>query len=278
MATDNDISVPRSWAEMMAWRPEIPSIIDHWLKSIVLLIIQTHLQSDDQLGDLILGFMTSTHIDANDLMTLSYRDSHYGSQYFLRAIFERIVTLKYLSRNPNKVEGFLNYDAVDWEQILKGIRHLTGMKVGEPAWTNISTRAAEARKKNKQEKCSVCGNQRPTSWTTLNTKDMAEIVGMGHLYLNCYIFPSKLMHPTMWGARNRIRDDNPMYNTLNCLHELLVELILIHRRYFAGKYRTTPLAVAAIRDFLKIWTVSKTSFDGLLTMRHGQDESAVYYG
>jgi hypothetical protein len=107
---------------------------------------------------------------------------------------------------------------------------------------------------------------------------MAESVGMGHLYLNCFIFPSKLMHPTVWGTRARIKDDNPMYNTLNCLHQLLIELILIHRRYFASKYHVTPLGVAAIRDFLKVWTVSQTSFDGILTMRHGEDEFAVYYG
>jgi hypothetical protein len=69
-----------------------------------------------------------------------------------------------------------------------------------------------------------------------------------------------------------------MYNTLNCFHELLIELILIHRRYFASKYRVTPLGVAAIRDFLKVWTISQTSFDGLLTMRHGQDEFGAYYG
>jgi hypothetical protein len=278
MPIDDNTSVPHSWAELLAWRPEFPAIIDRWLKSIVRLIIQTHVQNDDQLGELIIGFMTSTHIDANDLMTLSHQNSHYGSQYFLRAVFERIVTLKYLIRNPDKVEDFINYDAVDWEQILKGVHHLTGMSVGEQAWTNISSRAKEARKKNKQEKCLVCGNQKPTSWTTLNTKDMAQSVGMGHLYLNCYIFPSKLMHPTIWGTRERIKDGNPMYNTLNCLHELLTELILIHRRYFANRYRVTPLGVAAIRDFLRVWTVSQSSFDGLLTMRHEQDESVVYYG
>jgi hypothetical protein len=278
MKTDDNTFVPHSWSELLAWRPEFPAIIDRWMKSIVRLIIQTHVQNNDQLGDLIIGFMTSTHIDANDLMTLSCHDSHYGSQYFLRAVFERIVTLKYLLRNPDKVEDFINYDAVDWEQILNGIHHLTGMSVGEPAWANISSRAKEARKKNKQEKCSACGNQRPVSWTTLNTKDMAERVGMGHLYLNCYIFPSKLMHPTVWGTRARIRDNNPMYNTLNCLHQLLIELILIHRRYFASEYRVTPLGLVAIRDFLKVWIVSQTSFDGLLTMRNEEDEFAVYYG
>jgi len=155
METDDNTSVPHSWAELQAWRPEFPAIIDRSLKSIIRLIIQTHLQDGDELGGLIIGFMTSTHIDANDLMTLSYHDSHYGSQYFLRAVFERIVTLKYLLRNPYKVEDFLNYDAVDWEQILKGVHHLTGMSVGEPASSNISSRAKEARKKNKQEKCSV---------------------------------------------------------------------------------------------------------------------------
>jgi hypothetical protein len=43
------------------------------------------------------------------------------------------VTLKYLSQNPEQVAAFKEYDAIDWDQILKGVNDLTSMTVGEPA-------------------------------------------------------------------------------------------------------------------------------------------------
>jgi hypothetical protein len=227
---------------------------------------------------MIVAFMTASHEDIDCLMTLSHRNLHHGSQYFLRVLFERVVTLKYLLQYPEKLEDFVNYDAVDWEQILKGINHLTGLSLDDTARVNISTRAKAARSKNKQEKCSACGNQRPASWTLLNTKSMADSVGMDHLYLNCFTFPSKLMHPTLWGTRERVNPNNPMYNTLNSLHHLLVELILAHRRYFANRYLVTPMGIAVIRDFLKVWTISETSFGGLLTLRREGNGLPIFYG
>jgi hypothetical protein len=69
-----------------------------------------------------------------------------------------------------------------------------------------------------------------------------------------------------------------MYNTLNNLHHLLVELVLIHRRDFVTKQRISPGVVALIRDFLKVWVISDTSFDGLLTIRQRRDVRDIYYG
>jgi len=273
-----EVHTPQTWVELLAWREGFPAIIDKWLKVITRLIIHTKIRDDDELGDLIVGFMVASHIDINDLMTLTRYDSHRGAQYFLRALFERTVTLKYLSKHPEHVSAFKEYDAVDWDQILKGIQDLTGMTVGDPARANITQKATEARAKYKQEKCPVCKNQKPTAWTSLNTKEMATRVGLGHLYLNGYLMPSKLMHPTLWGTRERVKRESPMYNTLNCLHHLMVETILAHRRHFMGKQFVTPIMGNAILDFLRVWVFSDTSFDGILTRGEERHGKQIYYG
>jgi hypothetical protein len=275
---DNEVQTPHTWAELLEWRKDFPAIVHRWLKVIDRLIVYTKIQDDDELGDLIVGFMVSSRMDVTDLMTLSHADSHHGSQYCLRALFERTVTLKYLNQNPEQVAAFKEYDAVDWDQILKGVSDLTGMTVGEPAQANIGTKAREARKENKQEKCPVCNNQRPPSWTTLDTKNMASKVGLGHMYFDGFLRPTKLMHTTLWGTRERVNRRIPLVNTLKCLHELMIETIMAHRRHFVGKQYVTPIMGNAVLDFLSIWVFSDTSFDGVLTRGEERDGKRIYYG
>jgi hypothetical protein len=134
----NEIHTPQNWVELLKWRKDFPLIVSRWMKVMARLILHTKIQDKDELGNLIVGFMTSSYMDIDDLMTLTHKDSHHGAQYFLRAIFERTVTIKYLSQNPERVATFKEYDAVDWDQILKGIHGLTGMTIGKAAQENLS--------------------------------------------------------------------------------------------------------------------------------------------
>ena len=186
--------------------------------------------------------------------------------------------MKYLSQNPQLLQDFNTYDAVDCEQILTGIHNETGMTVGGAALENLSIQAKAAREKNKQEKCRVCHNKRPTSWTRLDTREMAKRVGLDHLYLFGFTIPSKLMHPTLWGTRERLSSSSPLYNTLHCMHHLMIETLMIHRRHFMGKQYVTPVIGNAILDFLSVWVFSEVSFDGALTSGEVRDGKPIYYG
>jgi hypothetical protein len=108
----NEVNTPQTWAELLEWREDLPPIIHKWLKVIGRLFLFTKLIENDELGELIVDFLFASHRDINDLMTLSHTNSHHGSQYFLRTLFERTVTLKYLSHNPELVKDFKEYDAV----------------------------------------------------------------------------------------------------------------------------------------------------------------------
>lgn len=274
----NGVHTPQTWAELIEWRKDYPDIVHRWLQVMGRLILHSKARDKDALGDLIIGCMFASHRDINDLMTLSHQDSHHGAQYCLRALFERTVTLKYLSQNPEHLQEYKAYDAVDWEQILIGIRDETGMTVGESAWENISTQAKAARVKNKQEMCQTCHNRRPTSWTRLDSRQMAKQVGLDHLYLTGFTIPSKLMHPTLWGTRDRINSSYPLYNTLHCMHHLMIETLMIHRRHFIGKQYVTPIMGNALLDFLSIYVFSTVSFDGALTSGEEREGKRIYYG
>ena len=85
----NDVHTPQNWADLLEWRKDFPLIVSRWMEIIRRLILHTKIQGKDELGNLIVGFMTSSLMDIDDLMTLSHRDSHHGAQYCLRALFER---------------------------------------------------------------------------------------------------------------------------------------------------------------------------------------------
>jgi hypothetical protein len=76
--------------------------------------------------------------------------------------------------------------------------------------------------------------------------------------------PSKLIHPTAWGLREVNSLQPPLYNNLNCLHELIVQLVLIHRRQFVDGKKLTPMMCSAMADFLSVWICAQTSFGGML--------------
>jgi len=258
------------WEDLLRWKTEFPSVIDRWLEVLRLLVAHTYPKDDDLVGHLIVPFLGASLPDINDLMTLTCHDSHHGALKILRSLFERTITLKYIFENPSEAQRFMDFDAIDTEQILNGIKGLTGLGLNEPARTNLAIAARKAREAYRQDKCSGCGRPKYLGWTALNSKDMADRIDMGHLHLHAFLMPSKLIHPSYWGLRDVVSSSSPMINTLKCAHELVVQMLLVHRRHFAPEYFSeprscTPMIAGAIHDFLSVWVYSGTSFGGLLT-------------
>jgi hypothetical protein len=236
------------------------------LRTLTRLVIQSRLTEDDLVGQLIVAFITTSLPDIDDIMTLTHYDSHYGAQKILRPLFERTVTLKYIVENPSEAERFVGYQAIDWEQVIAGIETLTSLSMSETGRTNLRNAAQKARDGYKQAPCPECGLRKQTSWTSLSSRDMSVRVGMGHMHLHSFLMASKLIHPSFWGMKESVNDSSPMFNTLNCAHELMVQLLLIHRRHFM-KSKAIPLPPSvrsALGDYLSVWVYAQTSFGGAL--------------
>jgi hypothetical protein len=265
MATDHpEMSTIHSWEELLQWKPTYPAMMHSWLRRLASLVLHTHPREDDLVGRLILNFINACLPDINDFMTLTHCDSHHGAQKILRSLYERTVTLKYIAANPSAAEKFVSFDTIDWDQVLVGIEKLAGLSLTEPSRTNLKNKTAKARQEFKQAPCPECGLRKQTSWTTLSAKDMSTRVDMGHMHLHAFVMPSKLIHPTAWGLREVNSLQPPLYNNLNCLHEVIVQLVLIHRRHFVDAKKLTPMMCSAMADFLSVWICAQTSFGGML--------------
>lgn len=60
--------------------------------------------------------------DFFEILLLAANGYGFGALKILRALYERAVTLKYLSQNPNEVDDFLNYSYVEKHKILDAWR------------------------------------------------------------------------------------------------------------------------------------------------------------
>ncbi len=51
-----------------------------------------------------------------------------------------------------------------------------------------------------------------------------------------------------------------MYNTLKHAHEILLETILVHPRYFCPAEPISPSVLGVVEDFFVIWKYAETDF------------------
>lgn len=170
-------------------------MIHTWLQITALLVIKTQPQDGDLVGHLTVLFLDRSLPDLNDLMTLTHHNPHHGAQRILRVLFERTVTLKYIAENPCEAERLIGYDPFDQEHVIKAIETNIGIGLEEPSRTNLANAAAKVRKEYKQEICPVCKKLKPLSWSSVNSKDMADRVDLGHLYLHAFLIPFEA-HPS----------------------------------------------------------------------------------
>jgi hypothetical protein len=179
--------------------------------------------------------------DLDDILTLSSHDGHWGALKLLRSLFERTVTLKYLVENPAEAQAFIDFDAIDWQQVLTGIEAKHGIRPSEETQKRIAAAAGAARKRFRQERCKECGQQKQLNWTPKSSKELAELTGLDYMHFEAFVMPSKYIHPTCFGTRASSRDVAPLNNTLKHTHALAIETILAHGRRDCGE-RINPIS------------------------------------
>ncbi len=261
---DGRTSAPRDWDDFLESRPDFPTIMWKWLRLTDHLVARTPIDEVDDLGFLIRLFISASIGDLNDVLTLFHAKSRSGGAKLLRSIYERTVTMKYLARNPSEVPKFIGYQSIDWQQVIAECETKLSIKLSIP---NLKIAAETARREYRGDPCPACGLRKQINWTPKSVKELARSVELEHMHAHAYVFPSKSMHPTFYGLIDSLKSQTPIYNVLNCTHELMVENVAVHRRHFARDERSAPMIRSAIRDFLTIWTFSETSFGDLLTKR-----------
>ena len=127
----------------------------------------------------------------------------FGANKLLRTFFERVTTLGYLGKHPDKVSQFKDYTSVHWHKLLtEAERKHDDVGLSEENIAKIKA-DFEGVKSRYQDACRRCGEPRlQGSWTKKPIPDMAEDVdkNLRLLYFNAFLRPTFLIHATHLGT------------------------------------------------------------------------------
>ena len=126
-----------------------------------------------------------------------------GATKLLRTFFERVTTVGYLGKHPDKVQQFIGYTAVHWHKLLtEAEKKHDSVGLSEEEIAKIRADFETVREKY-QDACRKCGAPHlQGSWTKKPVPDMAEDVDkdLRLFYFNAFLRPTFLIHATYFGV------------------------------------------------------------------------------
>jgi len=147
-----------------------------------------------------LAFMLGRHVpeDFSEIFLLCANGYGIGGLKLLRTMYERVVTMTYLFRNPKKAEDFADWHLVEKQKLLNHLRD----DGDDPAKYFTSEELAEIRDAAGRVKDRFPRGQR--SWIDLDLKRLAREVGLDGFYVIFYYWPTLHTHPTATGMTARV--------------------------------------------------------------------------
>lgn len=132
-------------------------------------------------------------------------------------MYEREIVAAYLSKNPNQVDDFLDFDCVQRRKGLNNLRRLyTGQEIDRIISPDRQREIEDEYQAVKRDGrftevlCDVCQKTRDTiSWTRLSVPDLAHHGGqdLDKFLFPLYIKPTLLSHASLYSLVVRIRDN-----------------------------------------------------------------------
>jgi hypothetical protein len=210
--------------------------------------------------------------DFNDVVLLCSMGRGFGAAKLLRPYYERVVTLSYLSANPDEVQDFIDYTDVHSHKILLEGRVASGRKdwMGEDA-ERIEKAFDVVKARFQQTDCKKCRTTRlMNSWTKKGTPELAQCVSenMRMLYFNGFLLPTHYIHTTFEALVTQIRfldnggvtldtraEKEEAHKALGVAHVLLLQTAdVINKHFVLGRIKDLE---AWAKEFVETSAVNK---------------------
>jgi len=202
--------------------------------------------------------------DFSEVLLMAANGYGFAAMRLLRSMYERAVTLAYLSKNPKEVNDFCDYFLVTQKKILNRLRDLHGDVEVDKMLGKKTVDEVEQSFKSVRPRF-VKGKKLQISWTKKTMEQLVEDAGKEYkeLYLYCYIIPLLQAHPSASSIINRLEErggsisfDIASANSivvwpLICAHNLVLRMIDLHNNYF-GLGMDAEIRERA-EDFLACW-------------------------
>ena len=136
--------------------------------------------------------MLGRHVpeDFSEILLLCGNGYGIGALKLLRGMYERVVTMAYLLKHPEKAQDFVDRHLIEKQKCLNHLR-MDGddpaKYFGEAELAEIAEAAGRTRDRLPKD-----------SWTDLDLRSMARVVGLEGYYTIFYHWPTLHTHPTPW--------------------------------------------------------------------------------
>jgi hypothetical protein len=199
----------------------------------------------------------------------------FGALRLLRSLYERAVTMAFLSDNPNEVDSFLNYHAVAQHKLMRVMQDSFGIEVLPAEVVEKTERDYAGVKADYQvTDCPKCGTKRVNhTWHKLDVVSMAKKTIFGPLIVPGYYYPMSHVHSTVHALLSRLEtvggglgfrpDLQPEEadKALITAHNIVLGVIETQKKFFHLDQLETPLQTC-LQDFKDIWKESKDASCG----------------
>ena len=194
----------------------------------------------------------------------------YGALKLLRSLYERAVTMAYLSDNPTETDAFLNYHAVAQYKLMHALKEGFGADVLPPHIVEQTEREYAKVKKDYMVACPKCGAQRVNhTWSKLDLVSMAKKTVFGKLVVLGYVVPMSHTHSTVHALLSRLEETdnggmgfNPdpqpkkADQALMTAHNIILGVIETQKKFFGLEQLEGALQIC-LQDFEDIWAKTK---------------------
>jgi hypothetical protein len=242
---------PDEWAYFAEHRPALIEVLSvaHCACLDLLQAAQAKLESPQD--NTILAIALACLKEFEEIVLLCGNGYGSGANKLLRAFFERVITLGYLAKHPDKVHQFIDYSDVHWHKLLIEARdkHANiGLSEGDVA--RIENAYAGSKERYVEDVCNTCKTKKRIqgSWTKKTVPDMAEDVdtNLRLLYFNAFLRPTFLIHTTFYGvtAVGEKNSDEKVHffspkneraianETIDLAHILLIQMAITVNSYY----------------------------------------------
>lgn len=238
---------------------------------------------DDILGSIQQGspqdivILAMSHMAVDDFMEillLCGNGEGFAAQKLVRSMFERVVTLKYLAKHPDRIEDFAAYYAVERRKLLVAVQQVydEGTFAGELC-SEVEAEYQAIKDKYTVTACKTCGEERPAlSWSgPLDLVSMARDIDLTEVVPFCYVLPLRQAHPTPSGFATRLfqeeRSGVMSWTTKPRLDRRQADLALssahllfLHALQCAAQYFKIDVEADALgEDYERMWTSSAST-------------------
>jgi hypothetical protein len=149
----------------------------------------------------------------NEVTLLAVHMYGTGALKLVRPLYERVVTLSYLAKNPGEVQQFIDYSDVHWNKLLEEAKRIFGDNVlpsilSKKEADTIAANYQKNRGNFQQTDCKKCGTTRlQGSWTKKSTPELAGDVSkeLRSLYVKAFQAPTLHIHTTFWGIVDQLK-------------------------------------------------------------------------